>query len=103
MTWRRPCERRCRSREILHVFDDSERTKEDTGERTGPAESGHQGGLTVLQKERLMAVEGIRGHGYSNCDITHVFNYCDRTDRDTDKRLGPLDSANQIGLETIYN
>jgi len=50
-----------------------------------------------------MGVEGIRGHGYSNCDITHVFNYCDRTDRDTDKRLGPLDSANQIGLETIYN
>jgi len=50
-----------------------------------------------------MGVEGICGHGYSNYDNKHVFNHCETTDRDTDKRLGPLDSSNQIGLETIYN
>ena len=88
---------------ILDVFDDSERTKGDTGERTRPADSARQIGLTILWKERLMSVEGICGQGYSNCDIKHVFNHCERTDRVTDKRLGPLDSEHIIGPEIIYN
>ena len=103
MTSRRICEWRCRFREILDLFDDSERTKGDTGERTRPADSARQIGLTILWKERLMPVEGIRGHEYSNSDIKYVFNRCERTDRDTNKRTGPLDSAHEIGLETIYN
>ena len=103
MTWRRICEWRCRFREILDLFDDSERTKGDTGERTRPADSARQIGLTILWKERFIRVEGSCGHGYSNRDIKHVFNYCKRTDRDTDKRLGPSESAHQIEPEIIYN
>ena len=50
-----------------------------------------------------MAVVGIRGHGYLNCDIRHVFDYSGTTIRDTGLGIAPLDSAYQIGLEIILN
>ena len=103
MASRRICEQECRFCGILDVFDDSERTRGDMGERTRPADSAYQEGLTTIQEERLIGVEGSCGHGYSNRDINHVFNYCVRTDRDTDKLLGPLESAHQIVPEIIYN
>jgi len=103
MALRRTCELGCRFCGIFDVFDDSERPKGDRVKRATPADSAHQEGLTVLQKERLMGVEGIRGHGYSNCDITHVFDYCGTTIIDTWLWRTPLDSAHQIGPETIYN
>ena len=68
-----------------------------------PADLTREIELTILWKERLMGVEGICGQGYSNCDVQHVFNHCERRDIDTDKRTGPLDSAHEIGLEIIYN
>ena len=58
-----------------------------------PADLTREIELTILWKERLMSVEGICGHEYSNCDINYVFNHRQRRDRDTDKRMGPLDSA----------
>ena len=91
MASRRICEQECRFCGILDVFDDGERPKGDTGERTRPADSAHQIGLTVLQKERLMGVEGIRGHGYLNCDIKHVFDYCGTSIIDTGLWMTPLD------------
>jgi len=103
MTSRRICEWRCRFREILDLFDDSERTKGDTGERTRPADSACQIGLTILWKERLMPVEGICGHGYSNRDIMHVFDYSGTSIIDTGSLMTPLDSARKIGIEIIYN
>jgi len=35
--------------------------------------------------------------------MKYIFHYCERTDRDTEKRMTPLDSARQIGLEIILN
>jgi len=68
-----------------------------------PADSACQIGLTILWKELLMAMEGIRGWVFKNWDVCYIFNYCERTNRDTDKRMGPLDSGVQIDLEIILN
>ena len=35
--------------------------------------------------------------------MTYVFKYCERTDRETDKQMAPLDSAHHISLEIIFN
>ena len=50
-----------------------------------------------------MAVEGFRGHEYSNRDIRNVFDYFGTTIIDAGLWMTPLDSAHQIGLEIIYN
>ena len=50
-----------------------------------------------------MPAEDICGHGYKNCEFRYVFNYCERTDRGTDKWTIPLDSGHQIDLEIILN
>jgi len=48
-----------------------------------------------------MGGEGIRGHGYSYCDIQHVFDYPGTSIIDTGLWIAPSASAHQIGLETI--
>ena len=50
-----------------------------------------------------MAENGFCGQENWNCDIRKVYDYCERTDRGTDREMVPLDSAHQIGLEIIYN
>jgi len=50
-----------------------------------------------------MPVEGICGHGYSNRDIMHVFDYSGTSIIDTGSLMTPLDSARKIGIEIIYN
>jgi len=50
-----------------------------------------------------MPVEGICGHGYSNRDIRHVFDYSGTSIIDTGSLMTPLDSARKIGIEIIYN
>ena len=66
-------------------------------------DSASQIGLTTPSKEVLIADEGCSGQRFKNCEMWYVFNYCERTDRDMDKQMLPLDSAHQIGLEIILN
>ena len=48
-----------------------------------------------------MTKESIWGGVYENCDIGYVFNYCERTFIDMEKRMIPLDSGHQIGLDNF--
>src|SRR5437762_7301154 len=69
--------------------------------RTMPSDSAHQIGLSTFSKDFLTVDEGVCGWRFKNCEIWYVFNYIDRTDRDTDKRTPPFDSAHQIGVSTF--
>src|SRR5436190_17088169 len=60
-------------------------------------------GLTTLSKNVFITDEGCGGRRFKVWEIWSVFDYCERTDRDTDKWMVPLDLSHQIGLEIILN
>jgi hypothetical protein len=66
-------------------------------------DSAHQIGLTSLLKEVLIPNEGYSGWRFKNCKIYYIFNYCEKTNRDMDKQMVPLDSEHQISIETIFD
>ena len=97
------CRWRFKNCEIWYVFDCWRRTRQDTVKRTAPFDSAHQIGISTLLTDILTIDSGFTGWRFKNWEICYVSNYYERTDRDTDKRIIPLDSAHQIGLEIILN
>ena len=73
------------------------------GKRMAALDSASQIGLTTLSKEVLIPDKGVCRWRFKTREIWYILNYCERTDRDTDKRMVPLDSGHQIGLEIILN
>jgi hypothetical protein len=73
--------------EIRYVFNYCERTDGGTGEWMAPVDSAQRIGLSLIWRGVLTVDEGVCGWRCKNCGIRYVFNYCETTTRDTDKRM----------------
>ena|SRR5439155_358003 len=73
-------------------------TRAAIAKRMVPSDSACRIGVSTLSREVLIVDQGVCRWRFKNRDLGNVFNYCERTDRDTDKRMIPSDSAHQIGL-----
>jgi hypothetical protein len=50
-----------------------------------------------------MKMKGLFGCRFKNCEILDILNYCETTIEVMVKWVLPLDSAHQIGPETIFS
>jgi hypothetical protein len=85
------------------VFACAERTSRATAKRRLPFDSACQIGLSTLSKDVLTVDQSVWRWRFENCEIGCVFNYCGTTSENTGKWRALLDSASQIGPETIFN
>ena len=87
---------------IGDVFASGLGTRRAMAKRTPGLDSAHQIGPSTHLKEVLTVDEGVCRWRFENCEIGCVLNYCGTTSEVTEKWMVPVDSAHQIGLETIF-
>lgn len=97
------CRWRFKNREIENVLASDLGTRGDMGKRRSPLNSAHQRGPSTFWKDNWTVDQSVCRWSFKNHEIEDVLASHLRTSGDMAKRWLRLDSAHQIGLETIFN
>jgi hypothetical protein len=87
---------------IGDLFDDSSTTSNGMGKWIVPLDPGHRIYPNTLWKGVLIEREGVRGRGFLNIKMGHVFACGERTRGDMAKQMVQLDSEHQVCLITVW-